>query len=185
MDLLRGVRARLRRVVAEDAPGRSNLAIAQRRARSRTELRAHVYLYDGRRIVISSVMSVPGSLIHETDDVTVLDAAVPDAALGQAICAHLLRHVSKSPPNLRNKKRTDWAAFRASGARSVRDFERNSFPASVETVGLFLDISAAPVLALKPQINVQIVAQAEHGELGARVREAIRAAQVLQDAGIV
>jgi hypothetical protein len=186
MKLLRGLIAGPNpAAVVEDAPGRSNLALTRRREQIDGELRAHLYLYDRRKFIIASVMSVPRSLILEIDDVTVLDASITNEVLGQTVCAHLLRFVRKEPPNQRNAKRTDWPAFRASGARSVIGFEEKAWRAHVETVGpLVLDITAAPARTNQPYLQIKSIASAEHGGLGARVRDAIHAAEALRAAGV-
>lgn len=187
-NLLPSLRAKVqpKSVAADDMPGRSNLALARQRKTLGTELRATAYFYDGQKIVISSVMSAVGSMIVETDDVSVLDSDVSDAILGRVLCDHLLRHVAQEPPSQRDAKRTDWPAFKASRARSVRAFEQKSSRAVVQTFGpLLLEIEVAPTRTYEPHLWVKSVAAAQHDELGARVRDAIRGVELLQTAGAI
>lgn len=169
----------------EDLPGSSLLAIRRRRKENGCELRTHVHLYDDRRFIISPVMSVPGSGSLEVGPPSVLPVDVADAELGSELCAMLLRHDAREPPNLTGHKATDWPAYRASGARSVVGFEEKSWVAHVETINLVVEIEARPVRSLKPGLAVTGVAPPEHAELGAMLRRAFAGAKALRNAGML
>lgn len=166
----------------QDLPGSSLLAMRRRRKETGCELRAHIYLYDDRRFIISPVMSVPGSVVLEVGQPLVLPVDASDAELGSELCATLLRHDARTPPDLTGHKATDWPAYRASGARSVTGFEEKNWVAYVETLNLIVEIEAAPRRSPKPGITVKGVAPPEHAELGAMLRRAFAGAKALRDA---
>jgi hypothetical protein len=168
-----------------DAPGSSLLAIARRRAAIGGELSAHIYRYADSTFIVTSIMSVPGSIVLETGEPTVLPFEAADADLGRIVCRHLLEHDARRPPNLRDHKTTDWSAFQASGDSSVSGFEGKSSRVTVETINLVLNIEAAPVRSLHAEISVKGVAQPLHNELGATIRRTLMAADALRQAGIV
>ena len=105
-----------------DYPGSSQHRIARKRFESRSELQAHLYRFDNSKFIVSSVMSMPGSLIVETGDPTILSIDATNAELGHAVCSHLLTHEARQPPPLWDHRSTDWLPFKASGARSVSSF---------------------------------------------------------------
>jgi hypothetical protein len=170
---------------AVDAAGSSLLAMQRKRAAVGGELRAHIYSYADRAFIVSSIMSVPGSVILETGRPSVLPFDVGDADLGRAICEHLLAHDPREPPNLRDHKLTDWKAFQASGEKSVSGFESKSWRVSVETMNLVLCIEAAPCHSLHPEIGIKAGSQPNHDELGATVRRALTAVAALRKAGLI
>jgi hypothetical protein len=187
MDMLRRIfsRSALADAAIEDDPGSSMHAIARKRAAIGCELRAHIYRYAESRFIVTSVMSVPGSVILETGEPSVLPMETADADLGRTVCEHLLGHDARQPPNLRDRKVTDWAAYRASGAKSVSGFEGRSWRVSVETINLVLNVETTPARSLHAEISVKGVASPLHEELGATIRRTLSAAEVLRQAGHV
>jgi hypothetical protein len=188
MDWLRRMGFAQRPVVPadlEDVPGTSLLAIKRRRSEAGCELRARVYLYDGRQFIISPVMSAPGSVILEVGQPLLLPLDIADADLGSAVCATLLRHDARTPPDLRGHTAADWPAYQASRARSVTRFEEKSWAALVETHNTVLEIEAAPLRTLKPGLAVKATVQPDHAEVGALLRRAFAGAKALRDAGMV
>jgi len=68
--------------------------------------------------------------------------ALPEA-LGQSVWEALLSFRSISEPvDLRSHKKTDWPAFRASGVRSVRQFEDSFVRVSIEAFPCTLRVEA-------------------------------------------
>lgn len=170
---------------AVDAAGSSLAAIKRRRAAIGSELKAHVYCYAESKFIVTSIMWVAGSVILETGEPSVLPFGAADADLGRAICEHLLAHDAREPPNLRGRTSTDWAAFQASGDRSVSGFETKSSLVTVETMNLVLNVEAAPLRSLHSEISVKAVAQPLHAELGATVRRVLMGADALRKAQII
>lgn len=168
-----------------DLPGSSLLAIQRLRNLNGGELEAVIYRYADRKFLVTSVMSIPGSLSLETGQPSVLPIDASDEDLGRVVCEHLLRHDPREPPNQRHAKLTDWAVFKVSGDRSVSGFNSKSSRVTVQTINLILQLEAAPVRSLHGDICVQVTARLEHGELGVSIRKALRAADALRQAGIV
>ena len=168
-----------------DAPGSSLLAIKRQRAATGCELRANVYRHAERRFLATSIMSVPGSIIMETGEPSILPIEASDEDIGRTICEHLLRHDARLPPNQRDAKLRDWAVFQASGERSVSGFEDKSSRVTIETVNLVLSLEATPVRSLHPAICVKGVARPHHAELGAMVRKTLQASDALRKAAII
>ncbi len=184
MDMLRRIFSRSASPV-DDLPGSSLHAIKRKRAATGCELMARIYRYAESRFIVSSVMWIPGSAIVETGEPSLLPVDVPDADLGRTVCQHLLQHEAREPQNLRDHKRADWAAYRASGAKSASGFESKSWIVTVETINLALNIEAAPVRALPAGISAKSVAPPLHEELGATIRRALSAAEAIRRAGLV
>jgi len=168
----------------DDIPGSSLHAIARKRAALGFELLAHVYRYADSKFIVTSNMSERGSAIWETGEPTVLPIDVADRELGRVVCAHLLGHVAGQPSNLRDHKLTDWAVYRASGAKSGKDFRSKSWLVSVETLNHALDIEAVPVFDVYDGIRVKGGARPEHEELGAVIRKVFAGAEALRKAGL-
>lgn len=168
-----------------DAPGSSLLAIGRRRAAIGGELRAHVYRHADSKFLLVSIMSVPGSAMLETGEPSVLPFDAADDALGRSVCEHLLQHDARQPPDLRDRKLTDWAVFRASQESAVSGFESRSMRVAVATANLLLELEAAPLRSLHPEISVKGIAHPRHGELGATIRRSLAAVDALRQAGLV
>jgi hypothetical protein len=168
-----------------DAPGSSLHAIERKRAATKGELMAHVYRHAARQFLVTSIMHVPGSVILECGEPSVLPFDVSDDELGRAVCEHLLRHEAREPPNLRNMKLTDWPVFKASRERSVSGFEAKSSIVTVETKGGVLVLEAAPVRSLQSGVSVKGNVRPFHQELGGMIRMTLRGADALRQAGIV
>ncbi|WP_445504509.1 hypothetical protein [Microvirga sp. G4-2] len=188
MDMLRRIFSRSASSVdpvVDDLPGSSLHAIKQKRIATGCELMAHIYRYAESRFIVTSIMWVPGSVIVETGEPSILPIDVSDADLGRTVCKHLLQHEAREPPNLRDHKLTDWAAYRASGATSASSFENRSWRVTVETTNLVLNVEAAPVRSLDAGISAKGVVSPLHEELGATIRRALSAAEAIRLAGLV
>src|SRR5262245_43017935 len=90
--------------------------INERREAFGCELAARAHCYRDSMLIVSSIAGM-----YEHGPVTALDLTSTDAALGEAIWTHLLAFELRSP-EAPVTRRTDWAAFRASGAHTVREF---------------------------------------------------------------
>jgi hypothetical protein len=188
MDLLRRIFSRSDPALdadIQDAPGSSLHAIKRKRAATGCELMAHIYRYAESRFIVTSIMWVPGSVILEIGEPSVLPIDVADADLGRTVCEHLVAHEAREPGDLRDRKTTDWAAYRASRARSVKSFESKSWQVTVATVNLVLSVDAYPVRSPHAQIYVRGFVEPLHEELGATIRRTLLAAEVLRQAGLV
>ncbi len=77
----------------------------------------------GLRILIASVYNHDGLWAEQPDGVVEVKRTEP-RALGEAIKAQLQRCTHKPSFNYRDKNKTDWPAFQASGTRSATAFEK-------------------------------------------------------------
>lgn len=152
--------------------------LAARTAAVRRPLTMRLYLYDGWFLLCR----VAGST--EVGEVMRLKQDVSDHELGLLICDHLLQFRRTEPQGVRTKQ-TDWPAYRASGARSVRAFESKAWMVQVFARGGAIDIVAAPRKTLKPQLAAHYMATARHTDIGAGVRSALKAAQTLREQAVL
>jgi hypothetical protein len=167
-------------VIHRVIPEGSYVEVAARKKRLRCDLRARFYFSDEkRRFIISTV-----SGIAETGDPTVLPEDVSDDELGRVVCDHLLAFDPKTPASPPGNK-TDWPAYRASGARSVTSFESHSWQVLVETVGDSIRVNAAPLKTLHHEISVEGIARPDHASLGAAIRRALAGAVALRERNLI
>jgi hypothetical protein len=86
---------------------------------------------------------------------------------------------------MRDMKLTDWPAYQASGAKSVKSFEANSWMIEVDTINTAIVITARPRLSLYSEISVQGAANPRHEDLGAVIRKTLKAAMVLRANAVI
>jgi hypothetical protein len=92
---------------------------------------AHIYLADETRpAVVAAMHHNRDGIRYEQDEAVVVPGWRDYAALVPALRSALQRF-SFLDRNLRDSKRSDWAAYRASRCRSVRDFESSYLCISV------------------------------------------------------
>ena len=119
------------------------------------------------------------------DQQLVLSVAVDDTQLGRVLCDQLLAFRRGPIPDLRDRKSTDWAVYKASGVKSVKQFQAKGWRVSLETVGDCVRLEAAPMVSLHNDIAVSAVGRPDHAALGALFRRTLRGVASLRDAGIV
>lgn len=167
-------------MIARATQDGSWVEIASRKKRLREELRARAYLYEKVGFIICTV-----SGLAETGEPTIVPADVENAELGRMVCDHLLCFDPKSPNNMLGMKLTDWPAYQASGAKSVKSFEENSWMIHVTTVNTAIDIEAAPRLSLHSEICVRGVTTPSHEDIGATIRKTLAAGMVLRENRVI
>ena len=153
--------------------------LQERRYDIGAELQARAYLHQGSGFIISSVAG-----IAEAGDVTVLPHDCTEHALGDAIWAHLLQYEVKSP-HIADRKATDWAAFKASGERSVRKFQESCYFMRIETLNQAVLLNARPHNSLKPTLSMAAMANHDKAAIGKAVRECFNGARVLREQGVL
>lgn len=164
---------------AGDRPKGIITPLQKRRYDIGAELKARAYLHDRSGFIISAVAG-----IAEAGDVTVLPHDCTDQALGEAIWAHLLQYEIKTP-DIANRKTTDWAAFKASGERSVRKFQECSYVLNIETRNQAVLLNARPCNSPKPTLSMAAMANHDRSGIGKAARECLSGAKVLRDRGIL
>lgn len=158
----------------------SYVEISNRKKALGCELRMRLYLYDHKFLIITSV-----SGIAETGEPTVLPVDASNDDLGRSVCDHLLKFKPKSPSNMRDRKASDWGAYRASRAKSVRKFEEKLWMVRVETINSTLSILTSPRNTLWREIHAHGFSSPVHETLGSTIRRTLRAAMVLRDNGVI
>ncbi len=167
-------------------PGRvlehqSTREIADAMKRLKNRLRAAVYLYESKFIICSI------SGFTEYGEPVVLEEDVSDEDLGRAVCDALLAYKRDNPPGRNADRLADWGAFRASGAKSGKAFENNSWYVYVRTINTVFRMEARP----RVSNNKYLVAAATkplgtlHVGVGQSLRKAIAGAKALRKEGLV
>ncbi len=133
----------------------------------------------------NSIMVCSVRWIAETDSITVFDSDVTDHSLGLAVQKHLAEY-DPSECDLRGRKLTDWTAFKASGARSIKSFEENLWCVNLAIMNSAILIAACPNKSRKQDVTVSVTASKSVSEqIGAAIREAIAGAKMLREQGFL
>lgn len=164
---------------AGDRPKGIITPLQERRYDIGAELQARTYLHESSGFIISAVAGMA-----EVGDVTVLPHDCTDQALGDAVWAHLLQYEVKTP-HIANRKATDWAAFRASGERSVSKFQECSYVLNIKTLNQAVLLNARPHNSLKPTLSMAAMANHDKPAIGKAVRECFAGARVLREQGVL
>ena len=168
-------------------PGRvlehqSTREIADAMKRLKCGLRAAVYLYDESRFIISSIAGNT-----EYGEPVVLENGVPDEDLGLAVCDALLAYKRDDPPGPNRGRLDDWAAYRASGAKTGKAFENNSWYVYVRTVKTAIRMGAGPRTSNNHDLQAVTTKPigTMHVGIGQALRKAIAGARALRKEGLV
>ncbi len=162
------------------APDWSHVELTGRKREVGRELKARVYLYDDAKLIVTSC-----SGIAESGTPTVFPLDVGNSELGLCICDHLLSFTPESPNNMRDRKMTDWPAYKASGAKSVRSFQEKTWLMSVSTINLVIRMEAGPINSLWPEIEAQGICNPVHEKMGEIVQRTFRGAKAMREQGII
>lgn len=160
--------------------GASYVEIAHYRRSLECELQARLYLYDETTFIVCSV-----SGISETGEPTMLPPDVSDNDLGCCVCDHLLSFNPKSPENMRTHKVSDWPAYKASGAKSIRAFQERTWRMMLTTSNTTIMIDAAPINTLWHEITAHGTSLPRHDNVGRVIRRTLRGAIVLRENGVI
>jgi hypothetical protein len=101
---------------------------------------------EDRPAIVSALHHNNAGILYEQEDPIIVAQWCDPIALATALRAALARF-SLQDRNLRDSKLTDWPSYRASTARSVREFERTYIRIGVRSVNeaeLFYDADAQP-----------------------------------------
>lgn len=141
---------------------------------------ARLYEYRTSLIVCSQ------SAEWETEALTKLDILIGDADLGDAVLEHLydFRPDVEADPS---KKLTDWPAYKVSGAKSVRAFERELWQVQLNVMNSAVLVNARPRLSLNDFClsSSTMANRSQPAQVGRAVRQAIAAVKVLREQGVV
>ena len=122
--------------------------------------------------------------IAETESMTTLPLEVDDLQLGEAVILHL-KEFDPTEQNLRHEKRSDWAAFKASRAKSMRQFEAELWHVNLAIMNSVVLVNAHPRIQSGKAVEAYVCASKNvPHEVGRSVRNAIEAAKVLKKLGM-
>jgi hypothetical protein len=94
------------------------------------------------KLIICPVSSIERGFDTEQEPLAVLPYSCPPETLGQGVWESLLLFRKTPNVNIRSRKKTDWPAYRASGAKSVRAFEDEYVRVSVVAFPCMLRVVA-------------------------------------------
>jgi hypothetical protein len=161
-------------------PNQSTREISDTKERLNSELRACLYLYDDSKFIICALAD-----IAEHGEPSVLDKGVSDDELGKTVCDKLLAFNPKKLAHHTEHTLSNWQAYIASGSKTAKAFERKSYYVYVRTINTAISIEARPRTTNEANLSAHYSASSGnlHTEVGAAIRKAINAAQLLRQAG--
>ena len=127
---------------------------------------------DYKRILIAPFFIDEAWVYYEQDDVESLDLDVDDKLLGEALKRNLNKF-DKRETDLRRQNLTDWPSFKASGLKTVKEFEKKYFRISVSGLNeanIILAMDAEMKSKYEIDLRTTISAFAEDDQLGLRLR---------------
>lgn len=147
-----------------------------------SELQAAVYLYNDEKFIICSIAG-----ISEYGEPAILNAAASDESLGLSLCDRLLQFQRSAERDISKDTLNDWAAFKASGAKTAKAFEQKSIYVYVTTMNSAIRIEAGPRVTNDGSIKAlcSISNGRDHSEIGAAIRKAIEATKALRNVGML
>lgn len=138
------------------------LEFQKRRETLGGELIGRLYFLPARKkLILAPVYLNSASLSYEQERVEVvpIEGAISCEELGRQAHETLLR-CERKDKNLRTRKDSDWAAYHASGATSLRQFRKIAYLVELTTCPVVIEVTAWP-----PQADEEAV-----GELGMHLR---------------
>ncbi len=163
-------------------PDHSVREITDTKSRIGGELRAALYLFEEKKLIVSAI-----SGIVESGEPVVLDAGVEDEIIGLTVCDKLLEYSPRNQQDLSKYTSDDWAVYKVSGAKTLKYFERESTYVAIGTLNSAIQIEASPRISNHPELKAlcSISNGLSHAAIGEAIRRAINASRVLRDASVL
>ena len=157
------------------------LDITDRKAKLGRELYTALYFLPetGKMIVAPTNVNGIGGFYYEQDEATLLEPPLDSAELGRLARAALIAFDVKLQ-DMRNRKASDWAAYRVSGLKSIRAFEHAAIRITIETINTTLRLEAWPTLNGTTFVGGYLPPSAEHSEMGALIKQVVACCQKLR-----
>jgi|GEM_PF-4668228 len=169
------------------------IELDQRRKLLGKELIARVYfLPTNKKIILAPVYLNAASLDFEQDQIEIMPIEGPISCeeLGRKAYETLLR-CDRKDRNLRDHKANDWEVYRASGAKSLRQFARQTIRIDLKTFPVAIEVQGWPPQSEVWNINglgMHVRAFANLGcedmELGTLILRIVRCCQKLHSEGL-
>jgi len=166
---------------------RSGREIADLQAHFGHELRSFLYFYDEMLVLAAPLSGTPGNVNAELRDPVIAREPVSDERLGYMALESLLGYESGPIPSMKARKMTDWPTYQASGASSIKEFNRRTVGVMLETVYGSIRIEAWTLIPNENRFAVRTWASISelHIDLGATLRKIVVGAKSLQSAGVI
>lgn len=140
---------------------------------------ARLYEYQGRLFVCSV------RFVAEVGAPTILPADVDEFLLGETV----LRHLAEFDPSafdIKSDKASDWPAYLASAAKSIRSFESQLWHCDLRLAGWMFEVRARPQKTLKENLSARCVAnKGDPAKVGLAVINALKGAKAMRDGGAI
>lgn len=135
---------------------------------------AHVFITEdeSKAIIVTLHFAEKGGVLIEHSEPAIITDPIETNRHGNAFLSALRKTSMKNSENLRNRKLTDWPAFRASKALSSRQFELNSIPLIVsgaDDANLIYTIEGVPFKDAELHIISSVTSGIPANELGERI----------------
>jgi hypothetical protein len=156
------------------------LDITDRKAKLGSELYTTLYYVSDTGMMIFAPTNGGGGLYCEQDQATLLEPPLDSAELGRRARAALIAFDTQLPQDLRNRKTSDWAAYRISGKKSARAFEHAAIRVTIETMNTTLRLEAWPTHNGEAFVGGFLSPSAEHSEMGALIKRLVACCEKLR-----
>ena len=157
------------------------LDITDRKAKLGSELYTTLYYVADPALSIFAPTNGGGGLYCELAQATLLEPPLDSVELGCRARAALIAFDTELPQDLRNRKATDWPAYRISGKKSVRAFEHAATRVTIETINTILRLEAWPTHNGEAFVGGFLSPCAEHSEMGALIKRLVACCQKLAE----
>jgi hypothetical protein len=156
------------------------LDIIERKAKLDSELYTTLYYVADTGAMIFAPTNGGRGIYCELAQATLLEPPLDSVELGRRARAALIAFDTELPQDLRNRKTTDWPAYRISGKRSVRAFEHAATRVTIETINTTLRLEAWPTNNGEAFVGGFLSPAAEHSEMGALIKRLVACCQKLR-----
>lgn len=137
------------------------------------------YLPDTGMMIFAPTNVNEAGIYYEQDNASILEPPLDSVELGRRARVSLTSFDCK-PQDLRNRKASDWAAYRVSRVKSIRAFENAAIRVTIETINTTLRIEAWPTHNGTIFVGGCVSPSAEHSEMGALIKHVVTCCQKLR-----
>lgn len=160
--------------------------IQSRRESIGKELIGRLYfLPSSKKLVLAPMYRNFESLDYEQEktEVVPIDGPISFEELGRHAREALLR-CERKDRNLRGYKASEWPAYRASGMKSIRQFEKTCYRVEITTLPCFIEVKGVPPLSKDIHLGGYVSIAAEAADLGSLILRIVRCCQKLHSEGL-
>lgn len=147
-----------------------------KREKEKTEFAKMVAVYlcvEKKSILVTPFFINDSWVYHEQEEIETLDYDISDENFGEAIKRNLDKFRVKED-DLTKRKLTDWPSYKASGLKTVKEFEKKYLRISISganEANLILDLDADMKSKYEINLRTTISAYAKCEEIGFRLRK--------------